>query len=59
MDTVFSVVVTWFVEPEVMLSVDYEVTCVDVVSLENHFKYFWMMNSALFHEVDDFILNND
>ena len=54
-----SVVVAWLVEPNVVFSVDHEVTSVDVVSLENHFKYFWLVDDALLHEVDDFILNND
>jgi len=49
----------WLVESDVIFCIDNEVTGIDVIALKNHFEYFWVVDSALFHEVNDFILNNN
>jgi len=55
----FSVVAVWFTEPDVVLSVDSEVTRVDVVALHHHLEDLWLVDSALLHEIDDLILHHD
>ena len=41
------------------MSVDGKVARVNIVALHNHLEYFGLMNSTLFHEVDDLILDCD
>ncbi len=52
-------VVIRLVESNVVLSVDAEVTRVDVVALHHHLEDLWLMHFALFHEVDNFVLDHD
>lgn len=52
-------VVAWLAESDVVLSVDNEIAGVDVVSLKDLFEDFGLVHSALFHEVNDFILYDD
>lgn len=52
-------VVVRFIESDIVLSINDIVACVDIVSLEDHFKDFRLVHGSFLHEVDDFILNND
>ena len=40
-----------------MGSVDHVVRCVDVVSSQDHFKDFRLVDVALLHKVDDFVVH--
>jgi len=52
-------VVIRFIESDIVLSINNEIACVNVVSFHDHIKYFWLMNSSFFHEVDGFILDHE
>jgi len=52
------VVVVGLVESDVVFGVNNEVRSVNVVALENHIEDFWLMHSALLHEVYYFILDH-
>ena len=56
---VFSVIVSWLVESDIIFCVNNEVTSINVIALEYHIEYFWVMNSTLFHKVNNFILDNN
>lgn len=53
-----SVVVVGLVESDGVISVDGEVSGVNVVSLHDPFKDLGLMNSALLHEVDSLVLHH-
>jgi len=40
-------------------SVDFEVTCVDIVALHHHLEHFRLMHCALLHKVDYLVLHCD
>ena len=46
----------WLAETDRVVGVDREIAGIDVVTLEYHFKNFWLMNSALLHETYYFVL---
>jgi hypothetical protein len=53
-----SVVVARLIEPDVVLSVDNEVTCIDVVPLYHLLEQLWLVDCTFLHEVYGFILHN-
>ena len=53
-----SVIVVGLVESEIVLSVDDEVRCVNVVALNDHLKDLRLMHGALLHKVDDLVLDH-
>ena len=55
----FSVIVIWLIESDIVFCVNNEVTGINVIALDNHIEYFWVMNSTLFHEVNNLILDNN
>lgn len=54
-----SVVVRWLVETDRVVGVDREVTRVNIVAFEHHFKNFWLVHGALLHETYHFVLLSD
>ena len=54
-----SEVLVWLIEAQRLLRVDHEVTRVNVVAFHDHFEYFGLVYSSLFHEIDDLILHSD
>lgn len=59
MRVVASMIVIGLIESNVVLSVDYIVTGVNVVSFQHHVKYFRLMDSAFLHEVHNLVLNHN
>jgi len=55
----YSVVVVWLVESDVVFSVNNEVGSVNVIALNNHFKDLRLMNSTFFHEVNSLVLHHN
>ncbi len=55
----FSVIVIRFVESNIILCINNEITGIDVVALKYHLEDLWLMNSALLHKVNNLILNNN
>jgi len=51
--------VVGLVESDRVVSVDREVSGVDVVALEHHLEDLWLVHSALLHEVYDLVLHDD
>ena len=54
-----SKVLVGLVEAHCFCSVDYEVACVDIVALHDHFEDFRLMYLTFLHEVNDLVLNCD
>ena len=52
-------VVVRLVEPDVVFCVDDKITRVNVVAFHHHFKDLRLVDLALFHEIDNLVLNND
>ena len=48
-----------FVETHGLCGVDDEIAGVDVVSLHDHLEDLWLVNCALFHKVNDLVLDRD
>lgn len=55
---VISIVVIAFLGSEIICSVDNEIGSIDVISLNDSFEEFWVMNNTLLHEIDNDILRN-
>ena len=53
-----SVVQSWFVESLIVLGVDGEVRCVDIVSLHYHIEDLRLMHCSFLHEIDNLVLYN-
>lgn len=49
----------WLTETHRVISVDCEVTCINVVALEDHFEDLWLVDCAFLHETDDLVLLGD
>ena len=49
----------WLIESDVMSCINYEVSSINIVTLHNHFEYFWLMNCSFFHKVNNLILYHD
>lgn len=54
-----SVIISWLVETDRVVGVDREITRVNVVAFEHHFKNFWLVHSTLLHETYHFVLLRD
>ena len=49
----------WLVETDRVVGVDREITRVNVVAFEHHFKNFWLVHCALLHKTYHFVLLRD